>query len=201
MIRKYIAVTLTVLGLLGALSGCQSGSDNTAAKDIGKDEASNIAFDDAKTSESEVTRFRVSQDQDDGQKIYEIQFTADGADYDYEILASSGEILSVEKDIPPAQTAATAAPTQAAVPTQSASPTAVPEQTPQASQNTQLSIDEAKQLVLSRIEGATDRDIQIELEHDDGYYKYEGEVHYNHIEYEFEINADTGEFLEWSEDR
>lgn len=36
---------------------------------------------------------------------------------------------------------------------------------------------------------------------DDGYYKYEGDIIYNQKEYEFEIDANTGTFLEWSEER
>ena len=31
--------------------------------------------------------------------------------------------------------------------------------------------------------------------------EYEGEIYYNQTEYEFELNAQTGEVLEWSEER
>ena len=41
----------------------------------------------------------------------------------------------------------------------------------------------------------------MKLDHDDGYLKYEGEVYYNGVEYEFELNAQTGDVLEWSEER
>ena len=63
-----------------------------------------------------------------------------------------------------------------------------------------ISYDEAKQLVLDRVPGASDRNLEMELEHDDGILKYEGEVHYNGMEYEFEIHGESGEFIKWHED-
>ena len=42
--------------------------------------------------------------------------------------------------------------------------------------------------------------IQMELELDDGYYVYEGDIIYQQKEYEFEIDANTGDFLKWSEE-
>lgn len=56
-------------------------------------------------------------------------------------------------------------------------------------------------MALARVPGATDANIELELDHDDGFVIYEGEIHYNNIEYEFEIDAGTGNFIKWSEDR
>ena len=112
-----------------------------------------------------------------------------------------------------------AAPTAAATPTVAVEPTAAPETanttapadtgTPAPEQTTQtpgtaatqLSMDDAIQLVLERIPGATAEDVRIKLDYDDGYYKYEGDVIYNQVEYDFEMDANTGNFLEWEEDR
>ncbi len=46
--------------------------------------------------------------------------------------------------------------------------------------------------MLERIPGAYASDVRIEHDQDDGRNLYEGEVYYNHAEYEFEI-ASTGE--------
>lgn len=62
-------------------------------------------------------------------------------------------------------------------------------------------LEKATALALSRVSGATENDIQIELDYDDGYYVYEGEILYGQKEYEFEIDANTGTFLEWSEEK
>ena len=42
--------------------------------------------------------------------------------------------------------------------------------------------------------------MRIRLDRDDGREVYEGEVYYDRTEYEFEIDASTGSFLEWSAD-
>lgn len=67
--------------------------------------------------------------------------------------------------------------------------------------NVAVSDADARQAALERVPGATDADIRMELEFDDGYYIYEGDIIYQQVEYEFEIDAQTGNFLKWSEDR
>ena len=44
----------------------------------------------------------------------------------------------------------------------------------QASGTGRISVEEAKQIALERVPGATDQDISIELDEDDGWYIYEG---------------------------
>jgi uncharacterized membrane protein YkoI len=58
--------------------------------------------------------------------------------------------------------------------------------------------DQAKAAALARVPGATS--IWTRLEHDDGHYVYEGQVIHGHSEYEFELDAVTGRFIEWEED-
>lgn len=62
------------------------------------------------------------------------------------------------------------------------------------------SIEDAKKAVLNRVEGAAESNLRINLETDDGLSVYDGELIYDQKEYDFEINANTGEFLEWSEE-
>ncbi len=62
------------------------------------------------------------------------------------------------------------------------------------------SIEDAKKAVLNRVEGAAENNLRINLETDDGLSVYDGELIYDQKEYDFEINANTGEFLEWSEE-
>ena len=61
-------------------------------------------------------------------------------------------------------------------------------------------VDEAAALALSRVEGAGNNNIKIELDWDDGRPIYEGEIRYGALEYEFEMDAYTGDFIEWSMD-
>lgn len=61
-----------------------------------------------------------------------------------------------------------------------------------------ISAEEAKQVVLNKVPGAVIK--KIELDYDDGVAIYEGEMYRGSYEYEFEINAYTGEIIEWEED-
>lgn len=64
-----------------------------------------------------------------------------------------------------------------------------------------ISIEEAEKIALERVQGASENDIRIQSDYDDGKYKYEGDIIYDGKEYEFEIDASTGTILEWSEER
>ncbi len=67
--------------------------------------------------------------------------------------------------------------------------------------NVALSLEEAQNIALARVPGATAQNIRIELDFDDGWYLYEGDILYNRVEYEFEIDANTGNVLKWEEER
>lgn len=59
----------------------------------------------------------------------------------------------------------------------------------------------AKGIALARVSGAKESDVtEFKLETDDGKQKYEGEIRYKGKEYDFDIDAVTGEVLEWEEE-
>ena len=66
--------------------------------------------------------------------------------------------------------------------------------------STQISMEEAIRIALDRVPGATEQDVSIELERDDGWLIYEGDILYNRMEYEFEIDARSGNMLKWEEE-
>lgn len=68
------------------------------AEDIGVENAKAAALTKAGLAPEDVLFRKVSRDLDDGQWIYEIEFVYGGRDYDYEIAARSGEILSEDID-------------------------------------------------------------------------------------------------------
>ena len=89
MKKKILAAAaLASAVVLGVFTGCGNSSD------IGRDAALEVALNDAGVSESDTTRLRVSEDRDDGRKVYEIRFDAAEKEYDYEIQASDGAIVS-----------------------------------------------------------------------------------------------------------
>lgn len=148
-------------------------NNTTTTTQITKDEAKEIALKDAGISENKTSYLNVKQDQENGIAVYEVEFYTDGKEYDYTISQNDGTILSKDYDIE--------------------------NYTPNSSDNTSIiSLDEAKKLVLERIDGANSDHISIYHEYDDGVQLYEGEVYYQNKEYEFKINATTKEFIEWS---
>lgn len=64
-----------------------------------KAEAEKIALDHAGLSAAEVTRLHTEYDVDDGVPEYDVDFHADGFEYDYEIHAETGAVLRAEKEV------------------------------------------------------------------------------------------------------
>ena len=65
---------------------------------LSEDEALAIALDHAGFTEAEVTNLRIRLDTDDRTPDYEIEFRRGRLEYEYEIHAETGDILSHEKD-------------------------------------------------------------------------------------------------------
>lgn len=197
--KKYMVLTMLAVTLGGALTGCGAG------KDIGQEEAEKIAFQDAGIQETDTSRLRVSREQDDGRKSYEIEFDAGNKEYSYEIQASGGTILSsdvetIQQNIQTENQQAAQNPQTAETqqPTENQQTTEAPaSQTPTPA----VSEADAKKAALDRVPGAAEQDLRMELEYDDGRYIYEGDIYYQQKEYEFEIDANNGSFLKWSEER
>lgn len=64
-----------------------------------------------------------------------------------------------------------------------------------------LTEQEAKQIALQQVPGATENNIvDFRKDMDDTMAEYEGEIHYDGMEYEFSIHAYEGTVLEWDEE-
>lgn len=198
--RKTVIIGLSVAMAAGMFTGCGI----VGGKDIGRDAALEAALSDAGISEEETTRLKVSEDNDDGRKIYEIQFDADGKEYEYEVGASDGRILSADMEMISGSTAGQDSGTgQSAGDAQPDSGSGQGQQSQggTGSADVAVSMEEAAAIALERVPGAAQSDVRIELDYDDGVYKYEGDIIYEQREYDFEIDANTGTILEWSEER
>lgn len=74
-------------------------------------------------------------------------------------------------------------------------------QTTVAAQQNVIGDAKAKQIALDRVSGAKESDLtKFHLETDDGRQVYEGEIRYNDKEYDFEIDAVSGDVVNWEED-
>lgn len=75
------------------------GSVSAGGNYITAQEARQAALDDAGLSESEVTFIKTKLDQDNGSMVYDIEFYTASQEYDYEIDALTGKVLSVDNEI------------------------------------------------------------------------------------------------------
>lgn len=148
-----------------------------AAAFISPEEARSIAIQHAGVNAASVDRLRVKDDREHGTAVYEVEFLADGTKFEYDISKDSGAIVKYSQKHRERRGAA-------------AYPAA----------GYAVSLDEAREQVLARIPGAAAQDVRIHPDYDHGRQTYEGKVYYNGTEYEFEIDAATGQFLEWEED-
>ena len=137
--------------------------------------AQKIALEHAGVAAADATITKSKLDYEDGRQVYDIEWYAGGAKYDYEIATDTGEIIS----------------------------SAYEEKTMGAdSKNITVSEADAKKTALDRVSGATDKDLyEWKLDYDDGRPEYEGKIIYGGTEYEFTIDAATGSVMEWDAEK
>lgn len=141
---------------------------------IGEEEAKRAALAHAGLAADQISLIRAKLEFDDGRWVYDVEFfTPSHEEYDYEIDAYTGTVLSYDFD-------AEYNPNQQG----GAGP---------------VTAEQARQIALARVPGAAAADIrEFETDYDDGALKYEGKIIYNGMEYEFEIDAYSGFVREWS---
>lgn len=193
MMKKYSRLAALILALGTVLAGCGNSGDNsvtgttdkasgdkgaaqTEEKLISEEEAKKIALEHAGISEDGTTFIKTKLEMDDGAQEYEVEFYTQDIEYDYNIDAVSGDIRSYDNELE--NRTAT-----------------VPEDG-----QTAVTIDEAKALALEKVPGADEASIRIKEDRDDDRSVYEGSILYENKEYEFEIDAATGQFNEWDAD-
>lgn len=66
---------------------------------ISEQEALLSALDQAGLTEADVTVTQVELDTDDGKQIYEIEFATADMEYEYEVNATTGSVLSFSQDV------------------------------------------------------------------------------------------------------
>ena len=83
----------------GVSQHAAAGSATMVNGGITEQEAKNIAAGNAGVTEEQIQYITVKQDWDDGRARYEVEFTAAGVEYDYELDASDGRILSADSEV------------------------------------------------------------------------------------------------------
>lgn len=189
----YNGTTYLPLASLGQLLGAEvswdgatqtvlvsdTGSSTGSASYVGEAKAKETALSHAGLSASQVTFLEVKLDRDDGRMVYEVEFYFGNKEYDYEIDASTGAIVGYDYDIE-----------NYTIPSTGNTGT---------SSGNYITREKAQQLAQAKAPNATL--VKLEFEYDDGRAVYEGELREGRTEYEFKIDASTGNFIQWEQER
>ena len=147
---------------------------------ITEEQAKEIAANHAGVAVADLTFHSVSLEEDDGRRVYDVEFYSGSTEYDYEIDAATGDILSYDNDVE-----------NFSIPQQQGTAT-----------GSYIGEDAAKAAALQRA-GLTEDQVRwekCELDEDDGRFSYELEFSSGQHEYECEVEAFTGEILNFEQD-
>ena len=167
-------------------AGIAGSADSTEY--IPQADAESIALADAGLSADALSGSYSRLEYDDGRAVYDVEFWTADTEYDYEIDAVTGEILSMDYDADNHHT------TQSVTVSGSGNTAS--------SSGTAITEDAARQAALTHA-GLAESDVQFvqyKLDWDDGRQGYEVEFYTSSAEYDYEIDAATGEVLSYDYD-
>ncbi len=169
-------IALTMVGGTVTFAARPTGSTTEANNSfIGEGEAQTIAFEHADISEEDTTFVSCHIDYDNGIAEYDVEFISDNKEYDYEIDAQTGGILSYSYEMK------------------------IRSNTASQAGNRDYIDEEIAQTTALQHAGITESDIpmvRVEFDIDDGFAEYEVEWNIDRTEYNYTINAVDGEILE-----
>ena len=140
-------------------------------KKISADKAKRIALGDAKLAEKDVTFVKVELEFEDNRLVYDVEFYSGNVEYDYDIDAVSGTIVSADKDI---------------------ENYVIPAQPSTEAQASEISVEKAKQIALSHAGVSSARFTKAKIDYENGVKVYEIEFKVGNMEYEYDINVVNG---------
>ncbi|MCI7204855.1 MAG: PepSY domain-containing protein [Clostridiales bacterium] len=193
---KKIALATIILVACISLIGCNKSStpnnQNSNNNKITMEQAQEIALKHAKLTSDQVSFIKTDTELENGIEVYNIEFSYENKEYDYKINSANGEIVEYDSDIEDYDITQQ----QATKENKSVTPNN------QNSNNSKITVEKAKEISLKH---ANLKDNQVvfdktEMDYDNGVQVYDIEFHYNNIEYNYEIDANTGNILSYSQD-
>lgn len=149
-------------------------SNNTNQAEIDKDIAFSLALNNANVSRENAYNIKIQHDMENDIPIYQVEFETQYGDYDFEIAIANGAIIGADYEV-----------NEEWLDTLGGSP---------------ITVDEAKNIIQNKVPGSSANNINIWEENEDGRGRFEGELFYNGIKYEFEIDPQTGIIFDWNAD-
>ena len=173
------ALTGSVLDWEAKVDGKTTGGGGTVSMGyatlyITQEQAKQAALDHAGLTESQVTGLTAKLDKEDGHAVYEVEFTANGTEYEYEIDAGDGAVWKYETETKGSSSAST-----------SASGSNIGESGAKAAAFQHAGVTESQ---VSKL--------KVKQDWEDGRLEYEVEFQAGGMEYEYTIDGSTGAILE-----
>ncbi|MFQ7112013.1 MAG: PepSY domain-containing protein [Anaerovoracaceae bacterium] len=172
VIAAVIVAAVVVIALIACwFMGVIGGISEAEAKEIAYGQVQG-ATDDGSAS--------VIKEFDDGRMTYDIQIVHDNTIYEFSILARNGDVVNTDMETI----------------NQGGSTVNGQNNASQTAPSSDIGVDKAKEIALAQVSGASASDItKANAEMDDGRYMYEVEIVYDQMDYDFEIDAATGEII------
>lgn len=176
--------SVVIVVIAGASVYAVSEGSGSSGGGISVDEAKRIALEKvAGASESDIVK--AVKDIDDGREEYDVEIVYDGFEYDIELSAEDGRLLDISKEKADAE-----------------EPVVVETASPSSDNSSDADLAKAKKTALAQVAGASESDIvKAHKDYDDGRQEYEVEIRYNGYEYDYEIDAETGNIISSDVDR
>lgn len=175
----------------------QNSTGTQSQSSVTLESAKSTALSDAGVNASDATVTKSVLDYDDGRKVYDIEFYANGYEYEYEIDANTGTVFSKNKEVLPVHTT----PSQPSNNSQSSTPNSGQSNnqgsSTQNTSGTAVTAETAKSTALSDA-GVSASDATFTkavLDYDDGRKVYDIEFYTSTHEYDYEVNAETGKII------
>ena len=203
--KKIAAFVICVIFIAGAVgfATLKVGANVNANKTIGMDKGVAVALADAGFKAEDVADLKAHYDSEDGVAVYEVDFTANGFEYDYSIKASDGTILESQREKikvsePVDLYTDKADGTSPATPNSGSGSGKTNETGSSSASNPSskyIGVDKAKSIALkdAGLSASSVTFTKAKLDKDDGVAVYEIEFYSDNSEYEYEINATSGQ--------
>ena len=151
-----------------------SGGSQPADAEIDQDAALALAMENAGVPEKDAYNVKVERDRENDIPIFQVEFETEYGDYDFEIAVAGGKIIGADYE--------------------------VDEEWLDRLGGSPVTLEEAEQVVQSKVPGSSAENIRMREESGDGRGRFEGELFHDGIKYEFEIDPKTGIIFDWNAD-
>ena len=157
---------------------------------ISIEQAKQLALNHSKVAKNMAKMTKIRLDKENKKFIYEIEFYTERKKYKYNIDANTGKVLSYsQKD---RVSASTTIRDDGKIINTNGNNTEI-RKTPK-----YIGMEKAKEIAVARITGAKKINVtNIQLDNEKGKMIYEGRIVYKNTEYKFDIDAITGEVINW----